>query len=76
MNLMLFLTACKEHLGLKKESLFDPSMLNDSTQFGEVLAALSVFSHCPKAQAHGIGGFPIGGVIETVNEAIYDILHP
>ncbi|XP_034233685.1 protein vav [Thrips palmi] len=56
-NIKAFLQVCHDHFGLKKNELFEPSMLFDLSDFFRVLHTLSKLSNSPRIQRKNIPGF-------------------
>lgn len=56
-NIKAFLQVCHDHFGIKKNELFEPSMLFDLSDFFRVLHTLSKLSNCPRIQRKNIPGF-------------------
>jgi len=74
-NIRRFLTACSKHFEMKETDLFQPSMLYDYTDFGQVLHTLSRLSLTSRALAKCHPGFPVSSTFPShQEEQIYKTL--
>ncbi|KAI1280472.1 Guanine nucleotide exchange factor VAV2 [Halotydeus destructor] len=60
-NIRTFLSACQTGFGLESSLLFEPYMLFDLTDFGQVLNTLSLLSRSQVCTGLGIESFPLDG---------------